>query len=131
MTSCTGSARRIWGFWKSQLSWVESSLGRRRLTFACSLRPWAGVARVGAGGVRWKSQNRKNGYLTPYVEETLNSKVIKSFVLELRSRKCFLCFEIPMFNVIYIYIWTLYVHFVYSCLQLWYIRCSLVSAKYT
>ena len=33
------------------------------------------------------------------VEELLNSKVIKSFVPELRSRKCFSCFGIPMFNV--------------------------------
>ena len=38
------------------------------------------------GGVEWKSQNRKNVYLSPYVEEPLNSKVIKSFVTELRSR---------------------------------------------
>ena len=38
----------------------------------------------------------------PYVEEPLNSKVIKSFVPELRSRKCFSCFEIPMFYVIYV-----------------------------
>ena len=38
-------------------------------------------------GQIWK--NRKNVYLSPYVEEPLNSKVIKSFVLELRSRKCF------------------------------------------
>ena len=30
-------------------------------------------------------------------------KVIKSFVSELRSRKCFSCFEIPMFHV-YIYV---------------------------
>ena len=30
--------------------------------------------------------------LSPYVEEPLNSKVIKSFVPELRSRKCFSCF---------------------------------------
>ena len=37
--------------------------------------------------------------LSPYVEESLNSKVIKSFVPELRSRKCFLCFGIPMFYV--------------------------------
>ena len=37
-------------------------------------------------GSRWKSQNRKNVYLSPYVEEPLNSKVIKSFVPELRSR---------------------------------------------
>ena len=41
-------------------------------------------------------------YLSPYVEKPLNSKIIKSFVPELRSRKCFSCFEIPMFYV-YIY----------------------------
>ena len=58
---------------------------------------------------RWKSQDRKNVYLSPYVDEPLNSKVIKSF--ELRSRKCFLCFEIPMFYVICK--WTSYVHFAY------------------
>ena len=44
---------------------------------------------------RWKSQV----YLSPYVEKPLNSKVIKCFVLELRSRKCFSCFGIPMFYV--------------------------------
>ena len=58
----------------------------------------AGATRVGWGD-RWKSQNRKNVYLSPYVEEPLNSKVIKSFVPELRNRKCFSCFEIPMFYV--------------------------------
>ena len=38
-------------------------------------------------------------YLSPYVEKPFNSKVIKSFVPELRSRKCFSCFGIPMFYV--------------------------------
>ena len=42
----------------------------------------AGVARVVGGGIvsieRW--------YLSPYVEKPFNSKVIKSFVPELRSR---------------------------------------------
>ena len=58
-------------------------------------------------GGRWKSQNRKNVYLSPDVEEPLNSKVIKRFVPELRSHKCFSCFEIPMF---YVYmLWTFYV----------------------
>ena len=58
---------------------------------------------------KWKSQNRKNLYLSPYVEEPLNSKVIKSFVPELRSRKCFSSFEISMF---YVYVlWTFYVRF--------------------
>ena len=47
----------------------------------------------------WKSQNRKNVYLSSHVEDPLNSKVIKSFVPELRSRKCFSCFGIPMFYV--------------------------------
>ena len=57
------------------------------------------ATRVCGGGGRWKNQNRKNVHLSPYVEEPLNSKVIKSFVPELRSRKCFLCFRIPMFYV--------------------------------
>ena len=38
-------------------------------------------------------------YLSPYVEKPFNSKAIKSFVPELRSRKCFSCFGIPMFYV--------------------------------
>ena len=37
--------------------------------------------------------------LSPYVEKPLNSKVMKSFVPELRSRKCFLCFGIPMLSI--------------------------------
>ena len=40
-------------------------------------------------------------YLSPYVEKPLHSKVIKSFVPELRSRKCFFVFRDP--SVIYIY----------------------------
>ena len=35
----------------------------------------------------------------PYVKKPFNSKVIKSFVLELRSRKCFSCFGIPMLSI--------------------------------
>ena len=63
------------------------------------------------GGGRWKSHNKKNVYLSLYVEEPLNSKVIKSFVPELRSRKCFSCFGIPMF---YVYMLrTFYVRFPY------------------
>ena len=36
---------------------------------------------------------------SPYVEKPFNSNVIKSFVPELRSRKCFSCFEIPMLSI--------------------------------
>ena len=46
--------------------------------------------------------------LSPYVEEPLNPKVIKSFVPELRSRKCFSCFRIPMFYV-YMYEHPIYI----------------------
>ena len=61
-----------------------------------------------------------NVYLSPYVEEPLNSKVIKSFVPELRSRKCFSCLEIPMFYIYehyerFAYRYE-YVHFTYSYL---------------
>ena len=72
-----------------KVSWDETYLGRRRLAFASS----RGAARNGVG---WKSQNRKIVTLSPYVEEPVNSKVIKSFVPEQRSRKCFLWFEIPI-----------------------------------
>ena len=57
-------------------------------------------------------------YLSPYVEEPLNSKVIKSFVPEQRSRKCFSCFEFLMFYVHMLR--TLYVHFAYPDIWLWY-----------
>ena len=72
------------------------------------------------GGCRWKSHNRKNVYLSFYVEEPLNPKVIKSFVLELRSRKCFSCFEIPIFYVIYIYIYEHYMSISHIRIRLWY-----------
>ena len=49
--------------------------------------------------------------LSPYVEKPFNSKIIKKFVPELRSCKCFSCFGIPMF---YVYILrTFYVRFTY------------------
>ena len=78
----------------------------------CRTRWWG-------GGGRWKSQNRKNVYLSPYVKEPLNSKVIKSFVPELRSCKCFSNFEIPMF---YLYGHSIYVsHIAISWLwSIWY-----------
>ena len=111
VTSRIGSARRIWGILK-KVSWVENWTpnvkGRLSLPRGGALRaPLMLVVMVVVG--KWKNQNRKIVYLSPYVEEPLNSKVIKSFVPELRSRKCFSCFEIPM---IYVYmLWTFYVHF--------------------
>ena len=44
-------------------------------------------------GGRCKGQNRKNEYLSLHVDEPLYSKVIKSFVPELRSRYVFFVFR--------------------------------------
>ena len=99
-SKCEWSVRRISGILK-KVSRVEN--------WTPNEKGWLSLARGGLGqvshkmGNRWKSQNRKNVYLSPYVEEPLNSKVIKSFVPELRSCYVFFsCFEIPMFYV-YIY----------------------------
>ena len=112
MMSCTGSAQRICGDLKNSVE-LKTRHQMRRVDFRDSQRPdeFARYGRRTRWGVIWKSQNRKNVHLSPYVEEPLNSKVIKSFVPELRSRKCFSCFEIPMF---YVYmLWTFYVRFPY------------------
>ena len=95
------------GFWeilKKSVSWDEICLGGRRLVFACSRRPFWRVPHVcvcRVGG-RWKSHDRKIVPLSPYVEEPLNSKVIKSFVPEQRSRQVFFEFRDPMFYAMYI-----------------------------
>ena len=104
VTSLTGSAQRILEVWRK---WVELRLDTGRDSWLSLAR--GGLGQVshemggGGGGGRWKCRNRKIVRLSPYVEKPLNSKVIKSFVPELRSQKCFSCFEIPMFYVIYIY----------------------------
>ena len=106
----------VWDFWEKSVE-LSSWLGRRRLTFACSLKPgqWP------CGGCHtWFGADGKvsieRWYLSPYVEKPFNWKVIKSFVPELRSRKRFSCFGIPMF---YVYmLWTFYVHFTYSCMTM-------------
>ena len=102
VTSRTGRARGIWGDFEkvSELRWdlpQGKTVGFRLLaeTFV------AGATRVRVG-CRWKSQNRKIVPLSPYVEEPLNSKVIKSFVPEQRSRRVFFTFQDPMFYVIYV-----------------------------
>ena len=81
MMSCTGSAQRILGIWRKLV----------KLRLDTERDGWLSFARGGLGqvlhemGSRWKSQNRKIVPLSPYVEKPLNSKVIKSFVPELRS----------------------------------------------
>ena len=94
------------GFEKSQL--VEILPWKKKLDFRllavalCRVRTWFGC--------RWKSQV----YLSPYVKKALNSKVIKSFVPELRSRKCF------CISGFLCYIWTFYERYMYvSHIHVW------------
>ena len=94
--SRTGSARRIWGIFE-KVSWVlpqEKTVGFRLLAETRPVALWRVPHEMGC---RWKSQNRKNVYLSPNVEEPLNSKVIKNFVPELRSRQLFSCFGCSMY----------------------------------
>ena len=127
MTSRTGSAQRILGDFEKvrELRWDlprGKTVGFRLLaeTFV------AGATRVGGG--RWKSQNRKTAPLSPYVEEPLNSKVIKSFVHEQsfvhEVVTCFSNFEIPTF---YLYGHSMYVsHIAISWLWYKWIRAQLM-----
>ena len=84
--------------WETSVSWV---LGPRKTVdlrgspkpgqWPCDMcRTWFGADRK-VSLERW--------HLSPYVEKPLNSKVIKGFVPELRSRKFFFCFGIPMLTI--------------------------------
>ena len=94
VTSRTGSARRILGILKKSVE-LSSWPGRRWLTFASSPKPgqWpcggCHTCWVGADG---KVIIERLCISLPYVE-TFNSKVIKSFVPELRSRYVFFVFR--------------------------------------
>ena len=99
MTSCTERVRGgFGGFEKSQE--LSSCLERRRLTFGARRGETNSLRRVPhVVWGRWKSQYRKVVYHSPYVEKHFNSKVIKCFVPELRSRKCLSYFGIPMLSI--------------------------------
>ncbi len=97
MTSRTGSARGI----------LKKS-GELSSTLLAEARPvalWWVRTRCGEDG---KARIKRLCLSLPYVEKPFNSKVIKGFMPELGSRKCFSCFRIPMFYV-YIYEHSMYV----------------------
>ena len=103
VTSRTGSVG--WDFEKSQ--WVESCRPKKKGVFRLLAEALWWVPHV-LGGADGKASIERL-CLSPYVEKPFNSKEIKSFVPELRSRKCFSCFGIPMLC----YIWTFYEHYMY------------------
>ena len=88
------------------------------LSLACRSQASGFVAGATRDRERWKSQNRKNVNLSPYVEEPLNSKVIKSFLPEIRSRKCFSYFEISMFYVYELRTFDVHFEYPYSYLDM-------------
>ena len=77
--------------------WWSFSVRRRRLTFGVRRGLAVGVARD--GGADGKVAIERLCLSLPYVEKPFNSKVIKSFVPEQRSRKCFSCFGILMLSM--------------------------------
>ncbi len=97
---------------------LSSSVRRRRLTFGARRGLTTGVARGGGGGRvggDGKVVIERLCLSLPHVEKPFNSKVIKSFVPELRSRNWFLCFGIPM-----LYIYERYEHSMYiSRIHIW------------
>ena len=102
-------AEDFWRFWKSQ--WVEMSPASGEDGWFLLARGdlWGQVPNVLARG-RWKSQKRKIVPLSPYVEEPLNTKVIKSFVPEQRSRQVFFVFR----DSYVLSLWTFDVRFTHS-----------------
>ena len=104
---------RILGNLKKSVSGVENLTPNEkgRLSGQAEARRICTLRAPHVMGGRWKSHHKKIVQLSSLCQEPLNSKVIKSFVPKLRSRKCFSCFAIPMF---YVYmLWTFYVHFTY------------------
>ena len=86
-------------FWKSQ--WVENWTPNETVDFRLLAETFvAGAPHVGWGADENASIERL--CLSPYVEEPLNSKVIKGFVPEQRSRQVFSEFRDPMFCIIYV-----------------------------
>ena len=97
MTSCTGSASRILGILK-KVSRVENWIPNEKSRLSLAHRGLGQVShemRWWVGGGRDEKARIERMCISPYVEEPLNSKVIKSFVPEVVT--CFSNFEISMF----------------------------------
>ena len=119
--------------WEKSVSWVLPRKKTVDFRLLAETGQWPCGRWFGADGKvsieRW--------YLSPYVEKPYNSKVIKSFVPELRSRKCFsvsgfLCYlYMDIMNVLrtgmnmsisHIRIWQWYTSHVLFVLLRWSVR---------
>ena len=75
--------------WEKSVSWVPTWEEEGWLSGLVMARR---ICALWAPSISWRcksSQHRKIVSLSPHVDKTFNSKVIKSFVPELRSRRCF------------------------------------------
>ena len=99
---------------KKSLSWDETCFGWGDGWFSLARGDLCGRCHTCWGGGGWRGQNRKILPLSPCVEEPLNSKVIKSFVPEQRSRSMFFEFQ----DSYVLSLWTFAVHFAYLCIWL-------------
>ena len=80
--------------WEKSVSWVPASEEDSWLSLA---RRGLAAGTAHDGGADRKVSIERLCLSLLMSNNLFNSKVIKSFVPELRSRKCFLCFGIPMF----------------------------------
>ena len=89
-------ARRIFRIWEKSVSWVlpgKKNVGFRDSSWPDEFVHYGRRAVVVLRADDVKAVSIERWYLSPYVEKPLNSKLIKSFVPELRSRKCFFVFR--------------------------------------
>ena len=104
MTSCTGSVRGgFGGIWEKSVSWVLPR--EKTVDFRLLAEAWRQVSHVLGVGADGKISIER-WYLSPYVKNPFNSKVIKSFVPELRNRvfpvsgflcSMYICYEHSMY----------------------------------
>ena len=117
----------IWWILKNLL--VESSSASEEDSWLSLARGGLGqVSHVFVGVGRWKSQNRKNVYLSPYVEEPLNSKVIKMF--RTWTKKSWVFFVFRDSYIVCIYVMNIICTFRISVSWVWYTWCTFLKFKY-
>ena len=105
------------GFEKSQLAELRTRLRTGRVDFRSLAEALCRVRMFFLGG-RWKSHHRKIVHLSSLCRKTFNSKVIKDFVPELRSRYVFFVFRDS--NVLCIYVMNILCTFHISVSWVWY-----------